>query len=57
VIIVCEKCTCTTDTRVKEVAVDGGGGFARVTFDGTKMDVPAMHDAVLKSGYKPIAGP
>ena len=42
---------------VKEVAVDRIAALARVTFDDTKVDVPTMHDALLKSGYKPVAAP
>lgn len=42
---------------IKEVAVDRTVALARVTFDDTKVDVPTMHDALLKSGYKPVAGP
>jgi len=40
---------------VKEVKVDRQAALARVTFDDTQTDVPAMHDALLKSGYKPVA--
>ena len=39
---------------VKEVAVDRARAVAQVTFDGTVVSIPAMHDAPLKSGYKPI---
>ena len=42
---------------IKEVAVDRTAALARVTFDDTKVDVPTMHDALLKSGYKPVAVP
>ena len=42
---------------VKEVSVDRAGATARVTFDTSLINVPAMHDALLKSGYKPVAAP
>ena len=42
---------------IKEVSVDRAGAVASVTFDGSVVDVPAMHDALLKSGYKPVAVP
>jgi len=42
---------------VKEVSVDRENALARVTFDNSLVDVPAMHDALLKSGYKPVAVP
>ncbi|HYG34093.1 MAG TPA: heavy-metal-associated domain-containing protein [Clostridia bacterium] len=40
---------------VKEVKVDRAKALASVTFDDTAVDVPTMHDALLKSGYKPVA--
>ncbi len=42
---------------VKEVSVSRAEAVARVTYDDTVIDVPAMHDALLKSGYKPVAVP
>ncbi len=39
---------------IKELTVDRVGAFARVTFDRSLVDVPAMHDALLKSGYTPV---
>jgi Cu+-exporting ATPase len=42
---------------IKEVAVDRTAALARVTFDDTQVDVPTMHDALLKSGYQPVAVP
>jgi len=42
---------------VKEVKVDRRAALARVTYDNTRVDLPAMHDALLKSGYKPVAIP
>jgi copper chaperone len=38
---------------VQEVHVDLTGKAATVRFDRRKTDVPALHDALLKSGYKP----
>ncbi len=40
---------------VKNVEVDLDGGNVTVTFDTTKTDIPAIHDAVLASGYRPTA--
>lgn len=40
---------------VKDVAVDRPGATASVTYDTTKTDVPALHEAVLNAGYKPKA--
>lgn len=42
---------------IKELSVDRAGAVARVTFDRSKVDVPAMHDALLKSGYRPVPAP
>ena len=39
---------------VKEVKVDRVGAIATVTFDNSVTNIPAMHDALLKSGYKPV---
>ena len=39
---------------IKEVKVDRDSATATVTFDNSRVDVPAMHDALLKSGYKPV---
>ena len=38
---------------VTEVRVDLRGALATVTFDTTKTHMPALHDALLKSGYRP----
>jgi Cu+-exporting ATPase len=40
---------------VKEVSVDRAQALATVTYDDSVINVPAMHDALLKSGYKPVA--
>ena len=42
---------------VTEVKVDRGRALAQVTFDRSAVDVPAMHDALLRSGYQPQAVP
>ena len=39
---------------VKEVKVDRDQALARVTYDDTAVDVPTMHDALLRSGYRPV---
>jgi copper chaperone CopZ len=38
---------------IKEVKVDRAAAVATVTYDNSVVDLPAMHDALLKSGYKP----
>ena len=38
---------------IKDVAVDLKDATATVTFDTTKTDIPAIHDAILASGYRP----
>jgi copper chaperone len=38
---------------VKDVEVDRAGARASITFDTTKTDMPAIHEAILRSGYKP----
>ena len=40
---------------VKEVRVDRPAALATVTFDTTKTHIPDLHDALLKSGYRPSA--
>lgn len=42
---------------VKEVRVDRSAALATVTFDTTKTHIPELHDALLKSGYRPSARP
>jgi len=39
---------------VTKVKVDRAAALARVTYDDSQVDVPAMHDALLKRGYKPV---
>ncbi|MGH7973095.1 MAG: heavy-metal-associated domain-containing protein [Limisphaerales bacterium] len=56
----CDHCVRKVDRAlrslpgVKEVSVDRGRALARVTYDDSLVNVPAMHDALLKSGYKPV---
>ncbi len=38
---------------VTEVSVDRPAALATVTFDTTKTHIPELHDALLKSGYRP----
>ncbi len=42
---------------VKDVTVDRAAAQAKVVYDGSVVNVPAMHDALLKSGYQPVAVP
>lgn len=42
---------------VKEVRVDRQAALATVTFDTTKTHIPDLHDALLKSGYRPVTQP
>lgn len=39
---------------VKEVHVDLQAALAEVRFDTTRTDLPALHDAMLRSGYQPV---
>jgi copper chaperone len=38
---------------VKDVQVDRASARASITFDTTKTNMPAIHEAILRSGYKP----
>lgn len=42
---------------VTEVRVDRPAALATVTYDTTRTHMPDLHDALLKSGYKPRAIP
>jgi len=59
----CDNCVKTVEHAlrklpgVKQVSVDRDAAIANVTFDNSMVDVPTMHDALLKSGYKPVATP
>jgi Cu+-exporting ATPase len=38
---------------VRDVSVNRETARARVTFEQSKTDIPALHNAILKSGYEP----
>ena len=58
----CDSCVRTVEKAlrglpgVNEVTIDREAAIARVVFDNSMIDVPTIHDALLKSGYKPLAG-
>ena len=43
---------------VKEVKADAAAGRVTITFDARKTHAPDLHEAILRSGYKPalVAG-
>ena len=55
----CDNCVKTLTkalkgmTGVKDVQVDRASARASITFDSTKTNMPAIHEAILRSGYKP----
>lgn len=55
----CDKCVQRVEKALRgvngvtKVQVDLKGALATVTFDTTKTHIPELHDALLKSGYKP----
>jgi P-type Cu+ transporter len=55
----CDSCVRTVDKAlrgapgVSEVRVDRDNAVATVTFDTRKTDIPALHDILLRNGYKP----
>ncbi|MGV3774484.1 MAG: heavy-metal-associated domain-containing protein [Verrucomicrobiales bacterium] len=55
----CDNCVKTVTKTlkkingVKDVSVDREAAAATVTYDTTKTDMPALHEALLQSGYKP----
>ncbi len=57
----CDKCVTkvhkalTAVPGVESVQVNQKEAHAQVTFDTVQTNVPALHDALLKSGYKPTA--
>ena len=59
----CDECVPKSRTRaavvagIKELTVDRANALARVTFDDWSANVPAMHDALLRSGYRPVPTP
>jgi copper chaperone len=42
---------------INDVVVDRAKAIARVTYDDSATNVPAMHDALLRSGYQPVPLP
>jgi copper chaperone len=38
---------------VKDVQVDRSSARASITFDKTRTNMPAIHETILRSGYKP----
>jgi copper chaperone CopZ len=59
----CDHCvrkvekTLRSQDGVKEVEVNRQESRATIRFDRSKTDIPALHDALLKSGYTPKAVP
>lgn len=59
--MICDNCVRKVETAlrgvngVKDVHVDRQAALATVTFDTTKTDLPELHDALIRSGYKPTA--
>lgn len=59
----CDKCVARVEkalrgvSGVKEVQVNRHQARATVTFDTVVTNIPNLHDALLKSGYKPTALP
>jgi Cu+-exporting ATPase len=57
----CDKCVEKIERAlrgkpgVKMVRVNRAKAVATVTFDRRQTDIPALHDVLLKSGYKPTA--
>ena len=55
----CDNCVKTLTKALKwisgvnEVNIDRASARASITFDTTKTNMAAIHEAILKSGYKP----
>jgi len=55
----CDKCVQRVDRALRgvdgvtEVSVDRQAALATVTYDSTKTNMPALHDAILRCGYHP----
>jgi Cu+-exporting ATPase len=55
----CDNCVRTIEKAlrkipgVKEMSIDRQNAVATVTFDHRETNIPAIHDAVLKAGYRP----
>jgi copper chaperone CopZ len=47
-----------TKSGVKEVYIDRDEEIAKVTYDPARVDVPSLHQAILRKGYfpKPVDG-
>ena len=57
----CDNCARRVDRAlrslkgIEKVSIDRPRGIASVVYDSSVVDLPAMHGAVLKSGYKPVS--
>lgn len=57
----CDKCVARVEKAlrgvggVRDVRVDRTAARATVTFERARTDIPELHEALLKSGYKPTA--
>ena len=55
----CDGCVRTIEKAlrrihgVKDLRIDRANAIATVTFDHKQTNLPAMHDAILRAGYKP----
>ena len=55
----CDSCVRTIEKAlrrihgVKDLRVDRASAIATVTFDHKQTNLPEMHDAILRAGYKP----
>lgn len=55
----CDNCVRTIEralrkiTGVKEMSIDQQNAVATITFDHRETNIPAIHDAILKAGYRP----
>ncbi|MDB6121308.1 MAG: actP [Pedosphaera sp.] len=55
----CDQCVRVIDEAlrgvdgVKEVQVDRANSRATVTYDSSKTNIPALHDTLLRHGYRP----
>jgi copper chaperone CopZ len=58
----CDKCVQTIERAfrnhrgVKEVQVNRADATAKITYDKRQTDLPALHETLLRSGYKPTGG-
>ncbi len=55
----CDSCVGTIEKAVnkingiKELRIDRNSAIATVTFDHRQTNLPAIHDAILRAGYRP----